>query len=277
MPKPTYSILTCVSDFDVYNNCVVKSFYNSKINKEDYELIPIDNRLSIYTAPQALNHGMTIAKADTIICCHQDISFLPGFFDEMKKSIDYVGEDWGIIGSAGRSLELDDLNKRPKHYVGIVYNGHPGQLDINFDDKLVKAWDGRKDITEVYGVDECLFLINKRHKLTFNNAINGFHFYGTDFVLSNRSAGYKVYASYLPIIHHGAYSSSLKTKDNYWPLFRKLIDIWSTSYPNFYGTHFHWSTSKDGREISSYIPLESDYDSFKATTVITEFKERKND
>ncbi len=272
--KPIYSILTCVSNYDVYNDCVVNSFYNSKINKDLYELIPIDNRMSIYTAPQAINYGLTIAKSDLVICCHQDVSFLPGFFDEVEKSVKKAGEDWGIIGSAGRSLELDKVTKKPK-FIGVVYNGHPGDLSEDFDTKLIKCWDGYRDLIEAHTVDECLFLINKRHKIFFNEILNGFHFYGCDFAFSMRSAGYKVYAAYLPSIHHGAYSSSLKTKDNYWSLFRKLLDRWSAAFPECYGTHFHWTTSKNGREIASYIPFESDNDSFKASTTHTEFREIK--
>lgn len=273
MDKPIYSILTCVSNFNIYNDCVVNSFYNSDINKDEYELIPIDNRMSVYTAPQAINHGLSIAKSDTIICCHQDISFLPGFFDEVKKSIAIAGDDWGVIGSAGRSIELDKVSKTPQ-LVGVVYNGHPGQFCSDFDHKLKKIWEGRKDLTEVHSVDECLFLINKRHKILFNPAINGFHFYGTDFVFSNRSAGYKVYASYLPCVHHGAYSGSLKAKDNYWPLLRKLIKIWSAAYPNCYGTHFHWTTSSKGREIESYIVNETETDTFNASVLQTKIREK---
>ncbi len=271
--KPIYSIITCVSNFDIYNECVVNSFYNSKINKEHYELIPIDNRMSIYTAPQALNYGLIIAKSDLIICCHQDISFLPGFFDEVEKSVKKTGGDWGIIGSSGRSIEIDEVSKKPD-WVGVVYNGHPNQLGDDFDNKLTKCWDGKKEMKEVHCVDECLFMINKRHNITFNPEINGFHFYGADLALSMRSAGHKVYATYLPSIHHGAYSGSLKAKDDYWPLFRKLLDMWSTIFPECYGTHFHWTTSEVGMEIASYISIESDTESFRAST--TNIKIREN-
>ena len=274
MAKPIYSIVTCVSNFDAYNDCVVKSFYNSDLNKEEFELIPIDNRKSIYTAPQALNHGLTIAKADTIICCHQDISFLPGFFKKAKEALTKVGEDWGIIGNAGCSIELDSISERVK-LIGTVYNGHPGQLSDDFDDKLKKCWDGLRILAEVHTVDECLFLINKRHKIFFNDKINGFHFYGTDLSLAMRSAGYKVYATYLPSIHHGAYSGSLKAKDDYWPLFKKLLALWSEAYPECYGTHFHWNKTEAGREVSSYIVIESDTDNFKASAVYSKIREKR--
>lgn len=276
MAKPIYSILTCVSNYNIYNDCVVNSYYNSNINKDVCELIPIDNRMSIYTAPQAINYGLTIAKSDTVICCHQDVSFLPGFFDEVEKSIREAGENWGIIGNAGRSIEIDKTTQKPK-FIGVVHNGHPGKFGLDFDLVLKKCWHGEAQLTEVHTVDECLFLINKRHGITFNEAINGFHFYGADYAFSMRSAGHKVYAANLPSIHHGAYSSSLKTKDNYWPLFRKLLDMWSTTFQECYGTHFHWTASESGKDIASYIPFESDNESFKASTTHTEFRERRND
>lgn len=277
MTKPIYSILTCVSNFNIYNDCVVNSFYNSNINKDKYELIPIDNRMSIYTAPQALNYGLTIAKSDTVVCCHQDISFLPGFFDEADRSIKEAGDNWGIIGSSGRSIKTDVETKRPD-LIGAVYNGHPGQLSIDFDVALKKCWNGQKKLAEVHTIDECLFLINKKHNITFNEALNGFHFYGTDFALSMRSAGHKVFAAYLPSIHHGAYSSSLKTRDNYWPLYRKLLDIWSVHFTECYGTHFYWTTSKSGKkEIVSHIPFEFENESFKASAVQIEFREQGHD
>ena len=202
---------------------------------------------------------MKLSKSDCVICCHQDVSLLPGFFDGVSKSINEAGDAWGIIGCAGPSMEMG-VDDKP-YPVGRVYGGQPGQFGDDFDKKLTRLYDGRTNLSEVFSVDECLFLINKKHGIEFNSALDGFHFYGADFCLSMKSAGHKVYSSYLPIIHHGEFSTSLKDGDTeYWRLYKKFIRLWSHKYQErFFGTHMHWIKTKnaneglDSTDISTYI------------------------
>jgi len=257
-PLQKFSIISCVSDFEVYQKCLVDSLYRFE-NNNIYELIPIDNSTGVYSAAQALNLGMKLSKSDYVICCHQDVSLLPGFFDRASRSINDAGDTWGVIGCAGPSMEMD-IDDRP-YPVGRVYGGLPSQFDDDFDEKLTRLYDGNTNLTEVFSVDECLFMINKRHNIEFNSVLDGFHFYGADLCLSMKSAGHKVFASYLPIIHHGEFSTSLKDGDvGYWRLYKKFIKLWSRKLKErFFGTHMHWIKTKnvnkdlDSTDISTYI------------------------
>ena len=276
---PKFSVISCVSDFEVYQKCLVDSIYGFE-NKDLFELIPVDNSTGTYTAAQALNLAISLSKSDSIVCCHQDISLLPGFFESAAASIGAAGENWGIIGCAGPSIEMDE-NDKP-YPVGRVYSGKPDRYGNDFDVKLTRVYDGKVDLTEVYCVDECLFLINKRHNIGFNPEFDGFHFYGADFCLNMKSAGHKVYASCLPIIHHGEFSTSTHSGDiEYWRLFKKFIKLWRPKYDkHFFGTHMHWVRTKDknseigGMDISTYIPKTAIGQNFSAKILYSTINEK---
>ena len=274
-PMPKFSIISCVSNFEVYQKCLVESLYRFE-NIDLYELIPVDNYANNYTATQALNLAIRAAKSDLIICCHQDISLLPGFFDRAIKLLDGIDDDWGIIGCAGPSLLKDESNK---HFpIGRVYAGKAGEYGDDFDSKLRIIYDGEIRSAEAYCVDECLFLINKRQGIRFNPEIDGFHFYGADICLSMRSAGKKVYASYLPIIHHGEYSESAISGDiEYWRLFKKLLKLWRHEFKECYGTHMHWTylnNDTNSFEISTYLEKTALSHNFSAKVLYFKINEK---
>lgn len=270
MSKLRYSIITCVSDFEVYERCLLSSLSRLMGDIPEYELIPIDNRTSAYYASAALNHGIDISHADIIIFCHQDISLMPDFFQYVEQALAGVDERWGVIGCAGKSVGLD-------HKVGIVYNGHPGEYDSNYYEKLSRSWDGKTTRHRVCCVDECLFIYNKKTKTRFNNFLKGFHFYATDLCMSLTKNKFDVYATYLPVIHHGAYSSSLLTRDNYWQLFRDLISNWQKDFKSLSGTHMRWETTDDSICMTSYITFDSESSDFSARVLYMTIEEAKND
>jgi GT2 family glycosyltransferase len=272
---PKFSIISCVSNFEVYQKCLIESLYRFE-NTDLYELIPVDNYNSNYTAAQALNLAIKAAKSDLIICCHQDISLLPGFFQRAIKILDDIDDDWGIIGCAGPSLEKDESNN---HFpIGRVYAGKVSEYGDDFDSKLRIIYDGEIRSAAAFCVDECLFLINKRQGIRFNPEIDGFHFYGADICLSMMTAGKKVYASYLPIIHHGEFSESAKSGDiEYWRLFKKLLKLWREKFKECYGTHMHWTHLNDdtkGFEISTYLEKTASSHNFSAKVLYLKINEK---
>lgn len=272
-PKPRYSIVTCVSNYDIYEKCLLKSLRLHDNNDNLYEVIPIDNRNNAYSASEAYNLGLMIATSDIIINCHQDVSVLDDFFIKLDESILRIkDENWGVIGCSGVSIH-DQQN------VGIVFNSFSSE-DINQAiDKKMCYYEGIKSITEVYSIDECLFVIRKRQGIRFNDELRGFHLYGVDICLNYRANGYKVYATELPIIHYGEFSSSIIYDRSYWKAIRQITKKWSSEYGAMIGTYASWyKTSDHCMEITSHLKTSTDAETFRAHIYRSSIKEiSKND
>jgi hypothetical protein len=215
----------------------------------DIEIIPIINNGNRYSASNALNIGMDVARSDVVIFAHQDVRLLFDWFYILSDIISVIPDEWGIIGTAGISLKYGrkDIGRWGGSLdVDTVAVGSVWDSDENIGKP--PYWDGIKDITTVHCADECLIAVNKRTGLRFDSMFHGFHFYGVDMCLQARAAAYKVYCAHLPIVHYGKYSASMSGK--YWPYLRYLHNKWRLRFPEMLGTHMHWSD----KELTSYIP-----------------------
>jgi hypothetical protein len=138
--------------------------------------------------------------------------------------------------------------------VGAVYNSD-GEL----------YWDGYRELTKVQSLDEVLIVVKKSVTTRFDNHINGFHFYGIDFVLQARKDGYNVFAADLPITHHGEFSCSVVKDRTYWKLLRQLYLKWRNHYVELLTTHMHWD---EHGEITSYIGFKIKSDAGQEAQII---------
>lgn len=248
---PKFSIITCISRPDVYSKCLLDSI-NKNRKKHDIEIIPIINNDNKYSASNALNIGIDVAKSDILIFAHQDIRLLHDWFDKLNDVLDKLDDNWGVIGSAGMALQYGrkDIGRWGGSLdVRTVAVGSVWDTDENLSNP--PYWDGIKDLTAVHCVDECVFVLNKRTGLRFDSMFTGFHFYGVDMCLQARSAAYNVYCAHLPIIHYGKYSASFIGDRKYWVYFRFLHYKWHHRFPELLGTHMHWAPG----ELTSYIPI----------------------
>jgi len=243
-----YSVVCCISDKEIFNDCLLKSIKKQK--RLDIEYVPIFNYSGIYNASQALNAGREVARGDYIIYAHQDIALLPG---SLEKLDNLLTKDIKIIGAAGIDLKYGSLDIgswggktqiNQKLAVGTVYND---------DDEFVSKapyWNGVKEATAVHCIDECFFAASKDIKLKFDESLDGFHFYGIDYSLQARKAGYDVYSADIPIIHYGKYSTSMGKNNRYWKILRYLYTKWSAAFPELLTTHMNWNLFG---EVSSQI------------------------
>jgi GT2 family glycosyltransferase len=247
---PDFSVISCISQPDVFETCLLDSVYQAKGNF-DVEIIPIFNHENRYSASNAFNIGIDTSRSDVCIFAHQDVRLLPGWFEQLYQYVNQMPREWAVLGSAGINLMYNraDIGKWGGSLnvdtvaVGRVWNN---------DDNLEREadWCGIKDLTTVHCVDECLMVLNKKSGLRFD-AMFQFHFYTVDLCLQARSAAYLVYGADLPIVHYGQYSQSLTQDSNYWPQLRYLHYKWRMRYPELLGTHMHWSKG----ELTSYIPF----------------------
>jgi len=248
-----FSIISCISKPDVYDECVLHSV-NACRNNHGVEFVPVLNMEGLYSASLALNVGIDSSKSDILVICHQDVQLLgDDWFGAVKKIISQLEDDWAIVGSAGISMDFMRGDIGPWGGAKEVDTVAVGSVWDN-DDCLDEPpyWNGIKEPTKCHCVDECLFILKKSTGLRFDPLFNGFHFYGVDICLQARAAGYGVYCADLPIIHYGKYSASFTSDSRYWTYLRRLHDKWKYQFPEMLGTHMHWAEN----EMTSYIPIE---------------------
>lgn len=249
-----FSIITCVSQPEVYHKCLLASV-NSTRKDFDIEIIPIINNNNQYSASNALNVGIDAAKSNNLIFVHQDVRLLSDWFDRLASVLSELNDEYGIIGSAGINLNYGrgDIGmwggalRYDTVAIGSVWDNDEGLSEPPY-------WNGTKEVARAHCADECLFVLNKRLGLRFDAAFNGFHFYGVDMCLQARAAGYDVYCADLPIIHYGKYSASFTGDHKYWVYLRYLHNKWRLRFPEMLGTHMHWAD----KELTSYISIELD-------------------
>lgn len=249
---PKYTIITCISNHTIYDKCLLTSINQSRHN-HDIEIIPITNSNNAYSASNSLNIGIKVAKSNNLIIAHQDIKLLGDWFTNLDNIIEQLPQDWAILGCAGISLQYgrQDIGK----WGGTTNDDTIIIGKVWHDDSVLNQqpyWNGLDGPEKVHCIDECLFVINKKVGLRFDQTYTGFHFYGVDICMQARAAGYSVYAATLPIIHYGKYSASFIQDRRYWTYLRYLHNKWRLRFPEMLGTHMHWG--KD--ELTSYIPME---------------------
>jgi hypothetical protein len=139
------------------------------------------------SASQAYNQGLDESTARIVVFAHQDV-FLPDDWAERLATaitrIESVDPDWAVIGAFGV-----DMTGRP---IGHAWStGLARRLGGPFDQPV-----------ETSSIDEFVIVLNRAACLRFDDALPGFHLYGTDIVVSAIAAGRKCYVADIPAIHN---------------------------------------------------------------------------
>lgn len=151
------------------------------------EIIEVVNKGESLTV--AYNRALKEARNDVVVFCHDDIIMnTPSWGRKLLKQFD--SSDFGILGLAGTT----NLNETGKWWddrtkmVGIVKHSQNGKTweskySGNFTDRIIQT----------VLVDGLFLAIHKdRIKETFDETVEGFHFYEVDFCYRNHIAGTKV-------------------------------------------------------------------------------------
>lgn len=151
------------------------------------EVIEIVNEGESLT--KAYNRGLKEATNDIVVFCHDDIVFTKDGWG--RKLIKHFNKsDFGILGIAG-TTDMDVSGRwwtDASKMVGVVKHSHEGRTweskySGNFTDRII----------ETVTVDGLFFVVHKdRIKETFDEAVEGFHFYEVNFNLRNHLAGVKI-------------------------------------------------------------------------------------
>lgn len=165
-----FTIAVAVNNRDILKNNLLRSLelvgthHHQMVIREGY-------------ASAALAHNSAIDQAvnDVIVFVHQDVYFpgrwLAGLAESIRK-LEEQGIQWGILGSFGNRLDL-------QNGIGRVYTTGRGLHGI--------AIDAPEPVTTL---DEIVLVIRKSSGLRFDVNLPHYHLYGTDICLTADSLGY---------------------------------------------------------------------------------------
>ena len=162
------------------------------------EIIEIVNNGESLTS--AYNRGLKQAKYDIVVFLHDDLSIETKQWGTKLLKLFKNNPEYGIIGVAGtKQIPASGIWwENPKKMYGRVSHTHEGKSWLSsYSDDL-----GNK-IEETVIVDGVFFAVDKsRIKKTFNEDVQGFHFYDLTFCYENHLEGVKVGVTTLIRINH---------------------------------------------------------------------------
>jgi glycosyltransferase involved in cell wall biosynthesis len=173
--SPEASFVTCVSDWQMYERCVVDSLNRMHFPEQKIERVPVDNVNNNFSASQALNRGLWKSRGKIIVFCHQDIIFPENWLSDLIVKIEELDQQvasWGVIGPAGRCV---DGSKS-----GHILDPH-GEL---FHPPFPR---------QVQTLDELCMIIRGKSELRFDEYFDHFHLYGADLCLMAACRGMPCY------------------------------------------------------------------------------------
>lgn len=166
------------------------------------------------SAAQAYNAALAKATTDIVVFVHQDVFLPAGWINQVQKSLQWLAHNdpnWAVAGVWGV--------KRDGSYAGDVYcTGLGARLGGDF---LLPI--------EVRTVDELLFIVRKSSGVRFDEALPGYHMYGTDICLEAQRRGLKCYAISAFCIHNTNGYTMLPWQ--FWKCYLMLRRKWSRVLP----------------------------------------------
>lgn len=173
MTSSDLTIIAAVNNDAVLNSCLLGS---PDLKSGAVEVLAMRGHPS---AASAYNAGIAQAKGEYLVFVHQDVYLAEGWvakFQETLKFLEQHDPNWGVLGMWGVTLTGEG--------VGYLYCTAGIRL-------LGESFAGCK---QVRSLDEVLLVIRKSSGLRFDEAMGGFHMYGTDICLEAEHRGLKSYA-----------------------------------------------------------------------------------
>jgi hypothetical protein len=138
---------------------------------------------------QVYNEILNESETDIVVLCHDDIYFdSTAWYSKIVKH--FEKSDYGILGMAG-TTSLTDSGRwwdERKKMVGIVNHENEGK---KWESKYSESFEN--GICQTLMVDGLFVALHKKRiKKTFDESIEGFHFYDFSFSFSNHLEGVKV-------------------------------------------------------------------------------------
>jgi hypothetical protein len=155
---------------------------------KNVEVIEIINNGESLTT--AYNRGLEQASNDIVVFCHDDITLETKQWGKKLLKLYKENEDYSILGVAG-TKNMSDSGRwwdDKKAMYGRVKHTHEGKTWLS-----AYSPDQVNRVEEVLLVDGVFFSVRKSGlKKTFDESVEGFHFYDVTFCFQNRLEGVKV-------------------------------------------------------------------------------------
>ena len=153
--------------------------------------VPLHVERDAPSAAIAYNRALDATLAPIIVFAHHDVFLPPGWDSLLAARLAELPPDWALFGSFGTGLDGAPI--------GPVWSSSLGMIV------------GRVPMTPapVQAFDELLIVLRRSSGLRFDEALPGWHMYGTDIVQTARAVGQGAYAGALPCIHNDRYHHAL--------------------------------------------------------------------
>ena len=217
------SIICVYNNRDILEKCLLNSL---KVQSIEYELILIDNTSGEFnSAAKALNFGGKKSKGKYLMFIHQDFKFdSTTWLEDIENYLNNL-DNFGVAGVAG---------KKSRKCISNIKEGVPpvlaGSIQITVPE-------------EVLTIDECLIIIHNKlfNIMQFDEiCCDDWHLYASDYCLTVKKAGYKVYV--LPMDGYHASTGNSFSGETYYPILRKLMKKHKNNYKTIFTTTGSWST-----------------------------------
>ncbi len=207
--KPSdLAIIAAVNNDEVFNSCLLNS---PDLRSKEIEVLAMRGHVS---AASAYNAGIDQAKGEYLVFVHQDVYLAEGWVAKFSETLEFLARNdpqWGVLGMWG----ISPAGKGS----GYLYCTAGIRL-------MGESFVGCK---QVRSLDEVLLVVRKTSKLRFDEAIGGFHMYGTDICLEAEHRGMKNYAFSAFGIHNSNGYGMLPWA--FWRSFLKVRRKWRAALP----------------------------------------------
>lgn len=156
--------------------------------------IPLRVERNAPSAAVAYNRALDATDAPVVIFAHHDV-YLPPGWDALLAArlaeVEAEDPDWALFGAFGVGLDAS--------HIGPVWSSSLGQIV------------GRVPLApvQVQSYDELLIILRRGSGLRWDEALPGWHLYGTDIVTEARTRGLRAWAGALPTVHNDRHHPAL--------------------------------------------------------------------
>lgn len=204
-----------MTDFVLAAACNSKEIL--RVNLERSAILPdveLHCEWDAVSAAQAYNRALAATTAPVVIFAHQDVWFPKGWDRVLAariREVSALDPDWALIGAFG--VGLNGVGYGP------VWSSSLGQIV------------GRVSQTPVpvQSYDEMVIVLRRDSGLLFDEALGGWHMYGTDIVTQARARGLGAWAVSLPCVHNDRFHAVLGM--DYVDCYRAMRRKWKAHLP----------------------------------------------
>lgn len=201
--------------FDIAAACNSEAILAANLRRSPLpEIARLQCEWNAPSAAIAYNRALDATKGDVVVFAHQDVYFPKGWDALLRHRIAEVttrDPNWALIGAFGVGLD-------GAHW-GPVWSSSLGQIVGRVPEAPMP----------VQSYDEMVIILRRASGLRFDEALPGWHMYGTDIVAQARARGLNAWATSLPCIHNDRFHGALGP--DYTECYRAMQRKWAGQLP----------------------------------------------